>query len=305
VFAIDHGRSPYHEHLVGALVFGDGISISNSINIGTWLSNLDKALDGRFSKECLLLVLLAIIYNAKDQFEFAASAGFSTALDRAIDMLQAVVQIPYETGNHHWKGRISDVVSHYISIGIASPGCDFLNHPVDSFVLMIRVSRTVSKDLRAMAMFYRLLLHIITRSLDLQDTEAGDRAAEFCGLLRSRISENGSSRDLNLPAQDDRLPEDNQSSSSGLLRMLCDNHLMDEMALRTFRSAEDVFDMIENQCEVAICLFLSLFHAVNTNLKEAREILYWYVMRPELNIFFATPWKIHDTECKAIWESLT
>ncbi|KAI9732296.1 MAG: hypothetical protein M1834_001503 [Cirrosporium novae-zelandiae] len=302
--AVEYGHSPYHECLVGALVFGDRLSGANDINKRTWIANLDKALDGRFTQECLLPIVLAIMYNAKDHVS-STDTVFANALDNACTILQDGLQIPYENGNHHWTGRISDVVLHYLSIGIASPGCDFLNHPINSFVLMIRVAANISKEKRAIALFYRLLLHIIEHSYTQQDTEDDVTAAEFYGLLRSRISRGGSSEEETTTISLNDSLDWSLSSSPRLLETLCDNHSMDNEALRVFRRAGDIFSIIEIQCGTAICLFICLFHAVNTGVKEPRELLCWFCTRPEMNNFFLVPWSIHDTESKTIWESLT
>ncbi|KAF8862896.1 hypothetical protein BDZ45DRAFT_160786 [Acephala macrosclerotiorum] len=290
VLAVEYGYSPDGKPLLGALVFGDRLSASSSINRQTWLSNIDRALDRRFSHECLLQVLLAILYAKKDQ-AFSTDPILAGVLDIACNTLQADLQILYEAGNHHWTGRASDVIRHYLSIGIASPGCDFLNHPVDSFVLMIRMASNLGTEPRAKALFYRLILHIIEHGHALQDTDSGLIAAEYSAHLRSRISEEGGITEIT------RKPL--------LLETLCDKYLIDEEALRIFRGALDLFAMIERECGVAICLFICLFHAVNTTPKEPRQILHWFCMRPEMNVYFAVPWDIHEYQSRIIWESLT
>jgi hypothetical protein len=251
---------------------------------------MKRALDGTFSQECLLQVFLAILHAKKDQI-FSTDPKLAGVFDIACNTLQADLQIPYEAGNRHWTGQVTDIVQHYLSIGIASPACDFLNHPVDSFVLMVRMASNIETEQRTVALFYRLILHIIENDHALQNTDPGLIAAEYSAHLRSKISEAGGITEIT------RKPL--------FLETLCEKHLIDGEALSIFRGAQDLFARIEGECGVAICSFICLFHAINTKLKDPLQILHWFCTRQEMKIFFMVPWYIHEYQSRVIWEKLT
>jgi len=228
-----------------------------------------------------------VLYDATDQ---ATSDPLSCqAYYRACTMIENYAQVPYEVGNLHWTGGINDVVSHYLSIGITSPKCDFLSHPVESFVCMIRASQEIKAERKAPAVFLRFVLHIIEYNMLIQDTERGNTATEFMNSLR-HTDENGDA-----------------TYEPSLLSMesLCEQYVVDEEAVAVFRNAGQPFSLIEDQSETAILLFLCLFGTINTGCTDARQILNWFCGKTELNMLFHNPWHINQNNFQNMWKSLS
>lgn len=302
--AVNSKISPRLDRLVGVVVFGYNLSAADSINQETWISNIDRALDGRIAPRCLLQVLLAIMFAAKERATLE-NPNLARTLDMACKMFVPDLQIQYEVGNHHWTGRATDVVQHHTVVGIASPACDFLDHPVDSFAIIIRSCRLPIGQ-KSMSLYIRLVLHIIEHSNILQDSENVQIAAEFCALLRSQIS-NGEDIDQILS----NIHRGQLSTLKGapphhLMDVLIEKNLVDEEVVRICRQVkQDGFDIIETSCERALCLFVCLFQSLNITNKEPRQVLHWYCTRPELERLFETPWELGNDEAKRIWESMT
>ncbi|KAH7403043.1 hypothetical protein BKA64DRAFT_440088 [Cadophora sp. MPI-SDFR-AT-0126] len=292
--------------IVGVLVFGWDLSPTNTINQRTWMSNIDRVLEGRIATDCLLQVFFGILFAAQERDKSTDTNFAISPLLLAWQMMASDLQFQYESGNHHWTGRATEIVEHHMSMGIASPGCDFLNHPIDSFVVIICAS-FVPKAQKTNALFCRLAFHVIEYSSNLQNPEDAQVAAEFCTLLRSQMSNGESANQIVTNI------ELNHCAGSEvpivpftLLDLLVQRQLIDGQALRIFRQARvHGFDMIEDKCEGALCLFVCLFHALNISNKEPRQVLHWYCTRPELSKLFQTPWQLTDDEVSEIWSNMT
>ncbi|KAH9206549.1 hypothetical protein DL95DRAFT_528367 [Leptodontidium sp. 2 PMI_412] len=244
--------------IVGALVFGHNLSAKNTINQQTWMSHIDRALDGRVATECLLQAFFGIMLAAEEQTAFT-NKTLSSTLGLACKMLMTGLQFQYEAGNRHWTGGATDVVQHHMSMGIASPACDFLNHPVDSFVIILSAS-SVPIAQKITALFFRLAFHIIEHGNTLQDSEHTQVSAKFCTMLRSRISDRDDMRrfmdiiDAGTYSSGE-VPASEPAHVSKLLDVFAEHHLVDGKALSIFRRAsKEGFDRVENSCKVALCL---------------------------------------------------
>ncbi|KAL8789266.1 MAG: hypothetical protein Q9195_006912 [Heterodermia aff. obscurata] len=292
VFALDYEASPFNEPLSGALIFGEGLTLDDNINKTTWLNTLQRALDGRFSRESTILGCLSIIYDALDKISDPTCV---LALKLARDTLLADVQMPYEIGNHAWSGRIPDVVSHYISIGTSHRGCDFIDHPFDSCTTMIRGgvdSGSIPNHLRTVALFHRLLLHFIEHAFEIQGTQFEEAALNYYSGLRNALviedSPSGHTR-LNLPHYIS-------------LDALCENHVAGEDAIAALRSASRI---IESTCAAPITFCLLIFNTINTGFTSPRQILDWFFERAELQFLFSDPSNLENALYTAAWEAFT
>lgn len=286
-FVVDHGRSPYGEDLIGALIVGESLSLRADINKKTWLKAMDKAFEERIVADQLLLAILPVLYDAADH---ANSDPLShQAYHHACIIIESYAQVPYEIGNPHWTATIQDVVSYYLSLGVASPQCDFLSHPIDSFVCMIRASRDIEAEQKAAAIFLRFVLHVIEYNDLLQDTERGTVAIDFMASLQ-HTSEEGN-----------WTPE----SSSITMALLCERCVVDQDAVLAFRSVGHSFKMIEDRSKTAIVLFLCLFGRINTGCTDARQTLNWFCAKSELKSLFSNPWLIGQTDSQFMWNSLS
>ena len=299
-FAIQYGTSPFNESLSGALLFGHEIDFNDDINKRTLLNTVQKALDGRLSRESTLLAFLAIVYDARDRRSEADSElkAIRERLLSAQDVLIKSTSMPYEVGNHTWVARIPDVVSHYLSIGTTSPGCDFLDHPIDSCIIMIRVCTDIKSIVPfagTVALFHRLLLHFIEHAFVIQGTEFEGVAMDFYSGLRNLLVTEESSPGLT------GLENFNYVS----MQSLCDNHVASKEAIAALKPAVTQYWQLEHQCASATVLCLYLFNTINIGFTEPRQILNWFFERPELKFLFSDPRsKIQDL-FEAAWEAVT
>ena len=298
-FAVRYGRSPFDESLSGALLFGHGVIFDDDINRETLLSTVQKALDGRFNRESTLLVFLAIVYDACNRLEANPESKLVLGgLRWARTAILESTSMPYEIGNHTWVGRIPDVVSHYLSIGTTSRGCDFLDHPIDSCVVMIRTCtdmRSITPVAGTVALFHRLLLHFIEQAFAIQGTESEEIAMAFYSGLRNILVTEESSPGL----------ASLENFGHVSMQSLCDNHVASKDALAVLKAAATQYWQLVNQFAPATVLCLYLFHTINTGFTEPRQILNWFFERPELKFLFSNPSSKDHASFGAAWEALT
>ena len=300
-FAVDYGTSPFNESLSGALLFGHEIDFDDDINRQTLLNTVQKALDGRLSRESTLLAFLAIVYDAYDRRSSGAYSELKAIRDRLISaqhMLRNSTSMPYEVGNHTWVARIPDVVSHYLSIGTTSPRCDFLDHPIDSCIIMIRVCTDKTSILPfagTVALFHRLLLHFIEHAFVIQGTEFEGVAMNLYSGLRNLL-----------------VTEESSPGLTGLgnleyisMQSLCDSHIASREAIAALKPAALQYWQLEHQCASAAVFCLYLFNTINTGFTEPRQILNWFFERPELQFLFSDPRSKDQNLFGAAWEALT
>ena len=295
-FAVDYGKSPFDESLSGALLFGTDISFDDDINKQTLLNTLQRALDGRFSRESTLLVFLAIVYNARSRSEDFEAVFKCFPMHE--QLLIESTSMPYEVGNYTRVGSIPDVVSHYLSIGTTSPGCDFLDHPIDSCIMMIRACteiKSITPFAGTIALFHRLLLHFIEHAFFVQGTEFEEIAMDFYSGLRNVL-----------------VTEESSPGLTGLedighlnMQSLCDNHVVSKDTLAVLKAAVPQYWDLEHQCAPAIVLCLYLFYTINTRFTEPRQILNWFFERPELKPLVLNPRSKDHALFEAAWDALT
>ncbi|KAL2068416.1 hypothetical protein VTL71DRAFT_16514 [Oculimacula yallundae] len=156
------------------------------------------------------------------------------------------------------------------------------------------------------ALYLRLVLHVVEYSNTLQDSQRAQIAAEFCALLRSQFSNGEDTNQILSSIQDGQLSRFKEPPPHHLLDVLVEKNLADEEVVRIRRQVkEDGFDIIEESCERALCLFVCLFHTLNITNKEPRQVLHWYCTRPEMKMIFEMPWELGNEEAKRIWEDMT
>ena len=293
-FAVDYGKSPYDESLIGALIFGYDISFSDDINKRTFVTTVQKAFDGRFSRESTLLGFLAVVYYALERSSNSSTSFYY--LWEARNALKEMIQMPYEIGNPTRTGSISDVVSHYLMLGTSSHGCDFLDHPFDACVIMIDSCKNskVTPLAKTTALFHRLLLDSIEYAFAIQGTEFEEAAMHYYGELGARLVTTLSSPDL----------ADIEGIGKLSLQSLCDNHIASNDAISILKTAAVPFHQLEQHCSPALILFLHLFNTVNTGRTEPREILNWFLDRSELKFLVGNPSNKDHALYKAAWEAL-
>lgn len=295
-FAVDYGKSPFDESLSGALLFGHDICFDDDINKRTLLNTVQNALDGRFSRDSTLLAFLAIVYDALNRSEAGSEVVF--LLGQAQRTIIQTTSMPYEVGNHNWVARIPDVVSHYLSIGTTSPRCDFLDHPIDSCIIMIRACtdmKYIVPFAGTVALFHRLLLHFIEHAFVVQGTGFEEIAMDFHSGLRNLLVTGESSPGLTGLEIADHVS----------LQSLCDNQVASKEAITVLKAAVTQYWQLEHQCASATILCLCLFQTVNTGFTKPRQILNWFFERPELKFLFLDPRCNDHALFRAAWEALT
>ena len=293
-FAVDYGKSPYNESLIGALILGPDISFNDDINKRTFVTTVQRAFDGRFSRESALLGFLAVVYYARKRSD--NSTALNNCLFLAQSALERIIVMPYEIGNPSRTGSVPDVVSHYLMLGTSSHGCDFLDHPFDACVIMIASCQysKITPLRKTIALFHRLLLHLIEHAFVVQGTEFEGAAMHYYGELGAQLITAVSSPDF----------ADIESIGKLSLQSLCDNHIASNDAISILKTAITPFNQLEHHCSPALILFLHLFNTVNTGRTEPREILNWFLDRSELKFLIGNPSNKDHASFKTAWEAL-
>lgn len=227
-------------------------------------------------------------------------------LRHACKTIEFSIRIPHAVGNQHWTGRISDVLSHYISIGVSNAGCELLEHPVDSIDVMHRNSAGISNETWTILAFHRFLLHIIEHSYLIQGTEEEHAAAQFVSVLKNQLATSSGHEDSQLVDADSKPTSD---LVQGIQLYQCSMILLSNNSVISPEIAP-VYERVNywsfrEQCGGAVHLFLCLFNTINTSHSEPRQILNWFYGRPELSDLFSAPWSIDGDSLKSIWESLS
>lgn len=96
-FAVDYGKSPANETLVGFLLFGENLSLENDVNRKTWLDALDDALDKRISRDCEFSCSLAILQIAIDHAptDLRDNIASMMMLRHACKTIESSIRVPY------------------------------------------------------------------------------------------------------------------------------------------------------------------------------------------------------------------
>ena len=296
-FAMDYGTTPFNESITGALLFGPGLSLDDEINKGTWLNALQIALEGRFNRESAFIGSLAIVCNALDRAQADLPKFHATipALHLARSTIQTDARMSYEIGDHTWTGSIEDVVDYYISKGTTSPDCEFLDHPIESSVLMIRNSQAgQAGQAGAVSLFHRLLLHFIEHAFVVAGTQEETVAMIFHNNLRTRLV------DQDRPEKLKAVSKFPQVS----MRSLLENCMVNKDAVAALKPAAWEVWNIERSYGATMNMCLYLFNTVNTGRSGPRQIFNWFLERPELKYLFANPDSTDQALFNAAWDAL-
>ncbi|EXJ53399.1 uncharacterized protein A1O5_13388 [Cladophialophora psammophila CBS 110553] len=234
------GSSPLHENLQAAIP--TFVDLEDEVNRKTWTKSVDKVLHARFLESDYPQIMLAILNhaclsNARPGVDLPYKDVLLDVWRQASNQLRPLCLV-----NHGTKGQaanISNVVNHFLGDDIidhkgliSDSTLEFLQHPVDSFVLLLRSTTNLEINLGTRIIFMRLVLHMLEQCATLETDMFNPRRASAEAVLESALRE--------------------ADVSKVTVSSPHENGLIDDSAYDSFTSISAAWTPVETTCIAAI-----------------------------------------------------
>ncbi|KIW87112.1 uncharacterized protein Z519_12223 [Cladophialophora bantiana CBS 173.52] len=252
------GSSPLYEDLKAAIP--TLVDLEDEANRETWTKSVDNVLHARFLESDYPQIRFAILDHAR--LSTARPGRDLLYKDVLLDVWrQASNQLrPLCLVNHGTKGQaanISDVVNHFLGDDIiddkgliSDSTLESLQHPVDSFVLLLRSTTNLGINLGTRMIFMRLVLHMLEQCATLETDKFNPRRASAETVLESALKE--------------------ADVSKVTVSSLHENGLIDDSAYNSSTSIGAAWTPVETTCIAAIQAMLAQL-AMCTKIKKQEQ----------------------------------
>jgi hypothetical protein len=290
---ITYGLSPFNEEVKTFLPVLP--PLDNRNNKETWLDAVDGFFEERFERRNLMSIMLAILSNAYDTFTADTETDntlLCAVLQDACAKLSAECRISYGPGRF---GNITEAMKFYFRKQTVNVRNELLQHPVESFTLLLRYTpeiQSVDLEMRTRALFLRLVLHILEHHVQSRGTAQGRIALDYLNQLKgwesTRQEHGNGSPDLTTN------PKPCSRKDAVAIDTLKAHNLVDGTVLDCFGSLGKTWQTLQETCLVALHMCLCALADKPLTGGDASKVLESWNGRNDLHAVLMAPEMVDD-----------